>query len=73
MCLVYLIVELMQIHQSYTYGSIDVMKVRWLNLAKKKLLYKPVIKLDWKLYICFKVFDYVFKNKFYLEKSGKFK
>ena len=46
MCLVYQIVELMvtnvlilQIHQAYTDGSIDVMEVRWLNLAKKKLLF----------------------------------
>ena len=45
MCLVYLIVELMvtyvpilQIHQSYTDGSIDVMEVRWLNLAKKTVV-----------------------------------
>ena len=57
MCLVYQIVELMvtnvpilQIHQAYTDGSIDVMEVRWLNLAKK-LLFKPVIKLNWKLYV----------------------
>ena len=42
--LVYVIAELMvtyvpilQIHQSYTDGSIDVMEVRWLNLAKKLL------------------------------------
>ena len=31
-------VLILQIHQSYTYGTIDVMEVRWLNLAKKPVI-----------------------------------
>ena len=30
-------VLILQIHQLYTDGSIDLMEVRWLNLAKKVL------------------------------------
>ena len=69
MCLKYLIVELMvlsvpilQIHHSYTDGSIDLMKVRWLNLAKKTFVltcYKIRLKA---LYLVSSVWVCVFEQ-----------
>ena len=69
-------VPILQIYQSCTVGSSDVMEVRWLNSVKKTAVL-TWNKIRLKALFSFKCLVMYFKIslrcKFNLEKSGKFK